>query len=84
VIASGLETTINLVGTGRYLTIYPESLFTFPAAHPFIKKLPIELPIVSGPIGILVLKNRAINPAAQLFIETGREVAKPLAKRVKS
>jgi DNA-binding transcriptional LysR family regulator len=84
VIASGLETTINLAGTGHYLTIYPESVFTFPAAHPFIRKLPIELPIVSGPIGVLTLKNRALNPAAQLFIEAAREVAKPLAKRVKS
>jgi DNA-binding transcriptional LysR family regulator len=84
VIASSLETTINLVGTGRYLAIHPESVFTFPAAHPFIRKLPIELPIVSGPIGILTLKNRALNPAAQLFIATAREVAKPLAKRVKS
>jgi DNA-binding transcriptional LysR family regulator len=81
VIASGLETTINLVGTGRYLTIYPESVFTFPAAHPFIRKLPIELPIVSGPIGILTLKNRALNPAAHLFIEAARELAKPLARR---
>jgi DNA-binding transcriptional LysR family regulator len=83
VIASGLETTTNLVGTGRYLTIYPESVFTFPTAHPFIRKLPIELPIVSGPIGILTLKNRRLNPAAQLFIEAAREVAKPLAKRIK-
>ena len=81
VIALGLETTINLVGTGRYLTIYPESLFTFPAAHPFIRKLPIELPIVSGPIGILTLKNRMLSPAAQLFIEAARDVAKPLAKK---
>ena len=81
VIASGLETTINLVGTGHYLTIYPESLFTFPAAHPFIRKLPIELPIVSGPIGILTLKNRMLSPAAQLFIEAARDVAKPLAKK---
>jgi DNA-binding transcriptional LysR family regulator len=84
VIASGLETTINLLGTGRYLTIHPESVFTFPAAHPFIRKLPIKLPIVSGPIGILTVKNRALNPAAELFIEAAREVAKPLAKRVKS
>jgi len=81
VIASGLETTINLVGTGRYLTIHPESVFTFPSAHPFIGKLPIELPIVSGPIGILTLKNRILSPAAQLFIEVARDVAKPLAKK---
>src|SRR5215467_12141535 len=81
VIASGLETTINLVGTGRYLTIYPESVFTFPTTHPFIRKLPIELPIVSGPIGILTLKNRVLSPAAQLFIEVARDVTKPLARK---
>jgi DNA-binding transcriptional LysR family regulator len=81
VIASGLETTINLVGTGRYLTIHPESVFTFPTAHPFIRKLPIELPIVSGPIGILTLKDRALNPAAQIFIDAARELGQPLAKR---
>jgi len=81
VIAHGLEVTINLLRTGRYLSIQPESVLTFPAKHPFIRKLPVELPIVSGPIGIVTLKDRALNPAAQLFIETAREVAKPLAKR---
>jgi len=84
VIANGLEMTVNLLSTGRYLTIHPESVLTFPAKHPFIRKLPIELPIVSGPIGILSFKNRALNPAAQLFIEMALEVAKPLAKRTKS
>jgi hypothetical protein len=72
---------VNLLGTGRYLTIHPESVFTFPAKHPFIKKLPVKLPIVSGPIGILILKKRLLNPAAQLFIEYAREIAKPLARR---
>jgi len=33
------------------------------------------------PIGIVTLKNRTLSPVAQLFIETAREVAKPLAKR---
>jgi DNA-binding transcriptional LysR family regulator len=84
VVAHGLEMTVNLLSTGRYLTIHPESVFTFPAKHPFIRKLPIELPIVSGPIGVLTLKNRALNPAAQLFIEAARDVARPLAKRAKS
>src|SRR5262245_34597586 len=77
VISYGLEMTINLLGTGRYLAIHPESVFTFPAKHPFVRKLPVELPVVSGPIGIFVLKNRARNPAAQLFIDCAREVAKP-------
>jgi DNA-binding transcriptional LysR family regulator len=82
VIATGLDMTINLLGTGRYLTIHPESVFTFPSKHPFIRKLPIELPIVSGPIGILTLKNRVLSPASQIFIDCARGVAKPLSRRI--
>ena len=76
VIATGLEMTINLLGTGRYLAIHPASVLTFPTKHPSIIKLPIELPIVSGPIGILTLKNRVPSPPAQLFIDCARETAK--------
>jgi DNA-binding transcriptional LysR family regulator len=80
VVAAGLEMITNLVGTGRYLAVHPESVLTFPAKHPFIRKLPIELPIVSGPIGILTLKNRVPSPAAQLFIDSTRQVARPHRK----
>jgi len=80
VIASALEMRANLLKTGRYLSIFPEFWLRLPEQHPFIKKLPVELPIASGPIGIVTLKNRALNPAAQLFIEAAREVAKPLAR----
>jgi len=31
--------------------------------------------------GSVTLKNRALNPVAQLFIEAAREVTKPLARR---
>jgi DNA-binding transcriptional LysR family regulator len=79
VISSSLEMTVNLLGTGRYISIQPESLFTFPRKHPFLKKLPVTLPIVSGPIGILTLKDRMLGPAAQLVINCAREIAKPLA-----
>ena len=81
VVATALEMTINLLRTDRYLAILPESIFTFPAKHPFIRKLAVELPIVSGPIGVLSLKNRVLNPAAQLFIACARGLAKPLAHR---
>ena len=81
VVALGLEMTNNLLRTGRYLAFHPESVLTFPAKHPFIRKLPVELPMVGGPIGILTVKNRALSPAAQLFINCAREVAKPLGRR---
>jgi DNA-binding transcriptional LysR family regulator len=81
VIAHSLEMTINLLGTGRYLSIQPESVFTFPCKHPFIRKLPIALPVISGPVGILTLKGRVLGRPAQLVIDCAREIAKPLAGR---
>ena len=69
------------VSTGRYLVIHPESVFSFPAKQPFIRKLSVELTITNAPIGILTLKNRTLSHAAQLFVDCAREVAKPLAKR---
>jgi DNA-binding transcriptional LysR family regulator len=80
VLAYGLEMIVSLVGTGRYLAFQPESALTFPVKHPLIRKVPVKLPPVSGPIGILTLNNRLLSPAAQLFIECAREVATPLSK----
>ena len=74
------EVRINLAATGRFLTIVPTYILKFPTKRPEIKVLPVELPHARTPIGILTLKNRTLSPAAQLFIEHAREVAKPLAK----
>src|SRR4051812_24135847 len=41
VVALGLEMTNNLLRTGRYPAIHPQSILTFPAKHPFIRKLPV-------------------------------------------
>ncbi len=34
-----------------------------------------------GPVGIVTLKNRTLNPIAKLFIQHAHEAAKALAKR---
>ena len=81
VIAFAHELRINLLRTGRYLTVLPQSILRFPAKHPFLKELPVKLPITSGPIGVMTLKHRMLNPVTQLFIDCAREVAKPLAHR---
>jgi DNA-binding transcriptional LysR family regulator len=80
VVGSAIEMVANLLRTGRYLTILPEFWLQFPDRHPFIRKLPVELPVTGAPIGIITLKNRKPSPATQLFIEAAREVANPLAK----
>jgi DNA-binding transcriptional LysR family regulator len=45
-----------------------------------LKALPVALPNARMPIGIITLKNRTLTPLAQLFIDTVRDFAKPLAK----
>jgi DNA-binding transcriptional LysR family regulator len=79
--STALEMRANLLKTGRYLAIVPEFWLQFPEPHPFVRKLPVELPLASGPIGVMTLKNRTLSAAAQLFIETAREVARPLATK---
>jgi hypothetical protein len=44
------------------------------------QRVPVELPIARVPIGIVTLKNHTLGPAAKVFIEHAREVARPLAK----
>ena len=74
------DVRMSLVATGRFLTIVPDSALRFSTGRPELKVLPVELPAAPVPNGILTLKNRTLSPAAKLFIEHAREVAKPLAK----
>jgi DNA-binding transcriptional LysR family regulator len=70
----------RLLATGHFLSMLPEHALRFSAKHTGIRALPIELPSTKQPIGLFTLKNRALSPVAQLFIDCVREVAKPLAK----
>jgi DNA-binding transcriptional LysR family regulator len=75
------EMRISLLATGRFLSIFPDSVLRFPTGRPEIRVLPIKLPVAPVPVGIVTLKNRTLSPVARLFIEHARDVAKPLAKR---
>jgi DNA-binding transcriptional LysR family regulator len=79
VITAALEIRANLLRTGRYISVVPQFWLQWPERHPFVRRLPVELPVVSGPIGIATLKNRTPSPVVQRFIDCAREVAKPLA-----
>jgi DNA-binding transcriptional LysR family regulator len=74
------EVRLNLAATGRFLTIATNLIFGL-SKRPGIKVLPVKLRYTSLPMGIVTLKNRTISPVARLFIETARDVAKPLARR---
>ncbi len=80
VVSDSPEVRASLVATGRFLTIFPASVFGLLKMRSEIKVLPIDLPTTRVPNVIVTVKNRILSPVAQLFIEQAREVAKPLAK----
>lgn len=81
VVTESSEVRTSLLVTGRFLTIFPASALRLPTRHSGIKALPVELPMGRLPNGIVTLKNRTLSPVVQLFIDSVRQVAKPLARR---
>lgn len=81
VITAAIPVRHALLAGGRYLTITPASNLNFPTKSTTFTALPIELPISRKPLGVVTLKNRTLNPLAQLFITCAREVAKPFASK---
>lgn len=70
----------DFLAKGRFLTVLPSFMLKVPGWHPQLKALPIALPNTRAPIGLITLKGRMLTPLAQLFIETVRAVARPLAQ----
>jgi len=82
VLCSTVPVRNALLATGRFLTIIPNFVLAFSSSdNPSLKRLPVDLPTTSRPVGILTLKKRTLSPAAQLFIDHARQVAKALARR---
>ena len=71
---------MELLATGRFLTLLPSFLLRVPGASPRLKAVPVTFRNTAMPVGIITLKNRTLTPLAQLFIENVRALAKALAK----
>ena len=78
--SQSLEMKLAMIATGRFLGILPAVMLHFSATRLGLKILPVDLPFKPWPVGIITLKNRTLNPAAQLFIESARKIVKPFAK----
>jgi DNA-binding transcriptional LysR family regulator len=74
------EVRMSLLATGRFVTILPESVLRYPVKRVDLKVLAVKLPPARVPSGIVTLRNRRLSPAAQLFQECTREVARSMAK----
>jgi DNA-binding transcriptional LysR family regulator len=80
IVSGSLSLRSNLLAREDFVTLVPGSVLHFgPRRHEFevlsVKLLPWKLPIC-----ITSLKGRTLSPAANLFRECARELAKPVAK----
>jgi len=71
-----IHVSLQLVATGRFVSMLPRSTLRFSGADRRLKVLPIKLPILPRPIAIMSLKDRTLSPVAERFIACAREVAK--------
>jgi DNA-binding transcriptional LysR family regulator len=81
VFSTSLQMNNALMRNGPYIAMWPASVVRLGAKDLSIKALPVKLPVVPRPVGIITLKGRTISPLAQLFIECAHEVAKSLSRR---
>lgn len=69
----------GLLASGRFLTVLPQSVLHFAGRNLGLKRVPVDLPVAYYPAGIVTLKGRTLNPAAQVFIDCAQQIAKPFA-----
>jgi DNA-binding transcriptional LysR family regulator len=72
------EVRISLLTTGRFLSVFPASALKFLSRRSEVKILPVDLATASVPVEAITLSKRTLSPVAQLFIQSARDVAKPL------
>src|SRR5262245_38030367 len=81
VVVSTLPVRSALLATGRFLSMAPRVVLQFPTKNQLLRGVPIDLPTTLRPLALVTLKNRNLNPVAQLVTEWAREAARPLVKR---
>jgi DNA-binding transcriptional LysR family regulator len=68
----------EMIGGGDFITLLTKSVVRTFRERYSLKVLPIELPAHRSPVGIVMLKNRIVAPAVNLFIQCAREIAKSI------
>jgi len=80
VTSTSVQLVSALLSTGRFLGVLSGSTLELSGRRLGLQRVRVDLPIRSGPVGIVTLKNRTISPVAELFIDEARKVAKPFGK----
>jgi DNA-binding transcriptional LysR family regulator len=74
--ASSILLRNQLLATGRFLTVLPESVLRYNARRWPLKALPVDLGAKPHSVAIVTLKNRTLSPVVDLFAGHVRAAAK--------
>jgi DNA-binding transcriptional LysR family regulator len=77
--AFSIPLCLHLLATGRYVAMLPQVMAQL-SAHLPLKVLPVTIPEIARPIGIVTLKGRSVGPLTKLFIDCAREAAAGLGR----
>jgi DNA-binding transcriptional LysR family regulator len=69
----------TMAASGRVLSFASRTRLRLSGSGAQLKALPVALHVPYGSVGIVTLKSRTISPAAQLFVECARGLARLLA-----
>jgi len=69
----------TLLAAGRFLTMHPAIMVSL-SRHVPLKRLDVDFAGLARPVGIITLKHRTLSPLAELFVDTARKLATPLAR----
>lgn len=76
---TSMNLRLAMLASGDYISCIPSTVYRYGAEGKPIKALPVDLAL-KLPWAIYTRRNRTLSPAANLFIETAREVAKSMAQ----
>ena len=68
----------EMLATGRYLSMVPRYWMLLPRKHPSLKVLPVEFPHTRLKVAIIMVKNRSLSRATELFIDGVRALTRAL------
>jgi DNA-binding transcriptional LysR family regulator len=76
--STSLQMYSILQASGPYLAMWPSSVTRLGTSNVSVKVLPVKLPVIRRPVGIITLKGRTNSPLVELFIDCARKTAKQL------
>jgi DNA-binding transcriptional LysR family regulator len=74
-----IQMRLDLMETGKFLTVYSSAVMGHPARRGRFKTLPVELGDEAGPMAAITLKDRQSSGAIKLVLNEARAIAKAIA-----